>query len=294
MADEREINALLHLLDDPDQEVFDTVADRLVHLGKEIIPSLESIWENTLNEAIQERIEWLIHRVHLQDLLTKMKEWAAQPDDLLKGALLVDKYQYPELGEEQVFKSIEKLKRNIWLELNNYLTPVEQINVMNGMLYSYFGIKGIEITDKQYRQKNYFFLHQLIESRKGSPIIIGILYQYLCEKLDIPVRAVQIPQQYVLAYFEMEDAPWLYARNTSLQSRIQFFIDPGQGQIYSHKDIETYLKRIDAVETERYYQPLSNKQIIQKLIRELTKCYPQNEYPNRRYELYHLAALLDD
>jgi len=127
MADEREINALLHLLDDPDQEVFDTVADRLVHLGKEIIPSLESIWENTLNEAIQERIEWLIHRVHLQDLLTKMKEWAAQPDDLLKGALLVDKYQYPELGEEQVFKSIEKLKRNIWLELNNYLTPSSKL-----------------------------------------------------------------------------------------------------------------------------------------------------------------------
>ncbi|MCL6523784.1 MAG: transglutaminase-like domain-containing protein [Thermoflavifilum sp.] len=289
MADANEINALLHLLDDPDQEVFDTVADRIVHLGKQIIPSLEHVWENTLNEAVQERIEWLIHRVHLQDLLADMRLWAQSPDNLLKGALLVDKYQYPELAEEPVWKTIEKLKRNIWLELNDYLTPVERINVMNSMLYSYWGIKGFEISEQQ---KNHFFLHQLLDTKRGNALSVGILYQYLCEELNIPVKAVQIPRQYILAYFE--DSVWFYAQKPAAQLHIQFFIDPVQGQIYSPHDVETYLKRIDAVETDLYYEPLTHRQIIQKLLRELARCYPQDHYPNQRYELFHLAALLDD
>ena len=65
---QNEIYALFRLIDDPDNEVFDTVAAKLVHYGREIIPRLERLWEVTEDEAVQERIEMLIHRVHFQDL----------------------------------------------------------------------------------------------------------------------------------------------------------------------------------------------------------------------------------
>ncbi len=58
----KKILALLHLVDDPDQEVFVTVADQLLRYGTEIIPNLEQLWEVTEDEAVQYRIENLIHR----------------------------------------------------------------------------------------------------------------------------------------------------------------------------------------------------------------------------------------
>jgi len=68
MQQTKEINALFTLIDDPDHEVYSTVSEKIVEFGKGIIPNLEDLWENTLSEDVQERIEMLIHRLHYTDL----------------------------------------------------------------------------------------------------------------------------------------------------------------------------------------------------------------------------------
>ncbi|HJT73474.1 MAG TPA: transglutaminase-like domain-containing protein [Chitinophaga sp.] len=290
MHETREINALFHLLDDPDQEVYDTVANKILLFGKEIIPNLENLWENTVDESIQERIEQLIHRVHYKDLQMALQQWSSfSTPDLLQGAMLVARYQYPDMQPNNVVSEIERIKRNIWLELNNYLTPLEQINVLNSMIYNYFGLKGEEVA---YVRKNQFFINQVIESRKGNPLTNGIIYQSLCTMLDLPVYAVNIPRQFILAYFDtfydFTEIP------RSDDYRILFFIDPIQGQIYSHQDVEGYLKRMSVPLTPSYYQPLSNKRIIQFLLEELTKCFQGEKEAYKREELLNLIKLLGE
>ena len=131
MEENREIYALLHLIDDPDEEVFGVVSNRIIDFGKGIIPNLENLWENTVSEDVQTRIELLIHRLHYRDLTEEIDQWSKNiHHDLLTGALLVARFQYPEMGTTQVYQDIEKLRRNIWLELNTYLTPLEQVNVL--------------------------------------------------------------------------------------------------------------------------------------------------------------------
>ncbi|RAJ02519.1 transglutaminase superfamily protein [Chitinophaga skermanii] len=289
MHETKEINALFHLLDDPDQEVFDTVANKILLFGKEIIPNLEHLWETTLDEQIQERIELLIHRVHYADLQTSMQDWAAETTpDLLQGAIIAAKYQYPEMATAPIAAEIDRIKRNIWLELNNYLTPLEQVNVLNSMVYNYFGLKGEEIS---YQRKNQFFINQVVEAKKGNPITNGILYQSLCNMLDLPVYAVNIPRQYILAYFDtfydFQEPPELN------DTRILFFIDPIQGQIYSQQDVEVYFKRVNVTPLDAYFRPQSNKQIIQLLLEELAKCYKQEKDEVKQDEVQNLSRLLD-
>ena len=137
MEENKEITALLHLIDDPDEDVYSTVSDKIISFGKAIIPNLESLWENTGNEEIQERIELLIHRLHFRDLTDDFTEWAAEATDLLAGALLVARYHYPDMDTKTVHQEMEKLRRNTWLELNNYLTPIEQINIVTSIFYNY-------------------------------------------------------------------------------------------------------------------------------------------------------------
>ncbi|TAM98475.1 MAG: hypothetical protein EPN39_09045 [Chitinophagaceae bacterium] len=286
----REISALLQLIDDPDQEVFDTVANKILHYGVKIIPSLESLWEETPDEKVQERIELLIHRVHYQNLQADFKEWTHEEEpDLFDGSLMVARYRYPGLNMNSLIYELDKIKRNIWLELNNYLTALERANVLNSMIYSYFSMKGAEVS---YSRANQFYMNNVIESRKGNSISIGILYQMLCAQLDIPIYAVHIPKQYILAYFSH---PVDFTLPETIHPQdIQFFIDPMQGQIYTVKDIEVYLKKINAPLKDFYFKPLSNRSIIRLLLTELSKCYENKKDLYRSEELIALADMLKD
>ena len=191
METTKEISALFTLIDDPDEEVFGAVSEKIIDYGKNIIPSLEHLWETIPDENIQHRIEHLIHRLHYRDLTEDFRQWnLSGHHDLTLGALLTCKFQFPDLATAPVLHEIEKIRRNVWLELNNYLTPLEQVNIMTSILYSYYGLKGGETN---YQETNEFFLQKVLEAKRGNQVSNGILYLILCELLDIPVRAINIP-----------------------------------------------------------------------------------------------------
>jgi hypothetical protein len=75
--------------------------------------------------------------------------------------------------------------------------------------------------------------------------------------------------------------------------KIKFFIDPFSGQVYSHKDIENYLKRLTATPAPAHFRPLNNKRIVQLLLKELSKCFDNENNQYKMEELLSLAQLLD-
>jgi hypothetical protein len=289
MQTTKEINALFTLIDDPDEEVYSTVSEKLIAYGKGIIPNLEHLWETTLNDSIQERIEMIIHRLHYTDLVQEFTEWRdAAYQDLLLGAILLAKFQYPELQSTQSLQEIEKIRRNVWLELNNFLTPLEQANVLTSILYKYYRLKGVEIN---YDCIDDFCIQKVLAAKKGNAITNGIIYQVMCELLDINARIINIPKQSIIAFFHSDYDPETELGNP--QEFIHFYIDSTTGQAFSHKDIEQYFTRIGQEASPGFFKPLSHKRIIQLLIKESAKCFskPNNEY--KKDELIGLSNLLD-
>ncbi len=145
MQENKEIQALFKLIDDPDEVVYENVSNRIVSLGKDIIPNLEHFSETAENIELHEKIFSLIQRLHFEDVKEDFLKWGSSTPDLLAGVLLIAKYAHPTMDSTLVFKEIEKLRRNIWLEMNSYLTPMEQINVIGSIVYNYYKQKGIEI-----------------------------------------------------------------------------------------------------------------------------------------------------
>jgi regulator of sirC expression with transglutaminase-like and TPR domain len=290
MQENKEISALFHLIDDPDAEVFDSVSSRIVSYGRGIIPNLENLWENTISNEVQERIELLIHKLHFNDLTEDFVHWKSSSyQDLLTASILVAKFQYPELITTPVLQEVEKLRRNIWLELNSYLTPLEQVNVLTSILYNYYGLKGTEVA---YQHPEEFMINKLIETKRGNSITNGILYLLLSELLDIPVKAINIPRQFVLAYIKptYDETP----ERLSPQQRIEFFIDPMSGQVFSHKDVESYFKRVSVPPVASYFKPLSHNRIIQTALEEFSKCFDDERNMYKQKELIELAKLLNE
>ena len=288
METSKEISALLHLIDDPDEEVFDAVSRKIVDYGKPIIPNLEHLWETTPEEPVQERIELLIHRLHFRDLNEDFRQWnISGHHDLMIGAMLISKFQYPDLITSPVMQEIEKIRRNIWLELNNYLTPLEQINIVTSILYSYYGLKGNETN---YKEPNEFLLHKTLEAKRGNQISNGILYLMLCELLDIPVRAINIPKQFIIAYFKPGYSDEYLPNHLH---KIEFFIDPTSGQVFTQQDVESYFKRISVPPVGSYFKPQKNKQVIRQLLEEFSKCFTDEKQQYKQRELMELAAILE-
>lgn len=284
----KEITALLHLIDDPDEEVFSTVSERIINIGKSIIPNLEHLWETSPEERVQERIENLIHKLHFQELEEDMLEWKnSDIRSLIDGALLVSRFEYPDLNTHSVLQEIERYRRSIWLELNSYLTSLEQVNVINKIIYSHHKIKGVEISNQQ---KDDFLVHKLLETKKGNSVSVGILYQYLSQLLDIPVKAVNIPKQFILGYF---DNTHEYFNLEVSKPKIYFYIDPMSGQIYTQKDVDNYLNKLSIDTSEFEIEQLPNEKIIQFLLQEYSKCFDKNADQMKRSELIHLAEMLN-
>ena len=289
MEETREISALMNLIDDPDKEVFETVSDRIVSYGKNIIPNLENLWENTPDGMVQEKIELLIHRLNFQDLQEEFDGFnKSREQDLLAGALLVARYQYPNLMTNTINQEIEKIRRNIWLELNSYLTALEQINIVNRIFFTYHKYKSVEVS---YQHPEEFLINKVIETKRGNAIVNGIIYQMLCQLLDLPVRVINIPRQYLLAYFDTS-YEYFNAHKDNVTNKIHFYIDPINGHVYTHKDVESYFKKIGVTHAASYFKPMSNKSIIRFLLEELAKCFNDNASGYKHTELLRLANML--
>lgn len=288
MQPDKEIRALLQLIDDPDDEVFDTVANKLLGFGREIIPNLEQLWEVTVDEGVQERIETLIHRVHFNDLQDEFLEWSnSKNPELLRGAILVAKYQFPDLNIPSILTQFDQIRRNIWLELNNYLTPLEQVNVFNSILYNYYKLQGHELTE---REPKFFFINQVLESKQGNSYSLGVLYLALCELLDIPIFAIDLPRQFVFAY--IDTLHHFYRQDDAAVQQIQFYVDPLSGMVYTQKDVDTYLRKINYNDRESYMSPLSSKRVIFKMLEELALCYRYKREEAKAEEIQSLMNIL--
>ncbi len=284
-----EIKALFSLIDDPDEEVFSTIANRLLDYGTPIIPDLEHLWENTLEETTLERIERMIYKLRLKDIRLELIEWAAAPKpSLFEGGLILVKYQYPELSLDPLRHQLEKIRRNIWLELNNYLTPLEQANVIRNILFSYYQIKGVEVN---YDNPDHFLVSSPLQSKPGNAFANSLIYATLCQQLEIHAEWINIPKQCILAYFSADWEPHEVVPNP--QEFIQFYVEGTSGHPFSQKDMDQYFLRHNIEPKTVYYKRLTNQRIIKKLILEFAKCFQSPTLQFKHDDLIELASLLE-
>ncbi|MEI6576872.1 MAG: transglutaminase-like domain-containing protein [Bacteroidota bacterium] len=285
----KELHALLKLLDEPDPEVFEKIRDRIQSFGPEAIPLLEDSWENIFNADLQRRIEDIIVSIQFEQLRFDLTNWVHfSSQDLLKGFLLVSRYQYPELSEHEVLQKVEQLKWDIWLELNENLTPLEQIKVVNHVFFEIHKFAPNRINPNALQN---YFLNNVLETFRGNPISLGILYLVLCNRLNLPVSGVDLPEHFILGYVR---EPRLGEAITHEESgTVQFYINPfKKGAVFTKREVELYLTQLKLDQKPEYYRPCDNIVIIRRLIVALQAAYRQHSLPEKVEELEMLLKLL--
>lgn len=265
MQSSRELNALLNLIEDPDEEVYQSVTSKLISLGDDILPILEEHKHHVQDSALHYKFDEIIHKIEISALEQAIDGWKNSGENLLLDAsLIISTYLNREIDKEQFIFEIEKIRKTAWLELNDYLTPLEEINVLNRTIFDFNKIRGLE-TD--YSNKQEFNLFHLLATKKGNSYSLAALYLIIAELLGIELKPVSIPKQNLLCYLSEED-PF----EPSTSNEILFFLDPLTGQVYTHRDIENYLKKIDYVPHPISSRSDSGQKFIQNWLFEVAKC----------------------
>jgi regulator of sirC expression with transglutaminase-like and TPR domain len=279
----KEVIALITLLDDPDETIYVQVKERFVTLGPPAIPHLETAWENSFDAIMQKRIETIIHTIQFEILQKALKDWAKdESDDLLKGVLLLARYQYPDLDENKVKKLLHQIKQDVWLELQDDLTALEKVKIINHILFEIHQFSG-NITNYHAPQNS--FINNVLESKKGNPLMLSVVYMLICKELNIPVYGINLPQHFVLAYIN-DYANLIDVNNKTLSNNILFYINPfSKGLMFNQNDIDQFLKQLKLEAEPKYYLPCSNVEVVKRCLNNLIYSYEKLGYIEKVEEL---------
>lgn len=286
MKDAAELKALISLADEPDEQLYAQIRSRILFYGVDAIPSLESAWETTLEDSLQQRLIQLIHQIQQETLFTDLQHWSRfGNEDMLRGFILVTRYQYPDLDVDAITREVGRIAQELWLELNNDLTPLEKVKVLNHVFYDINRFSGnttnIHLPDN-------FYLKNLLESKKGNPLSLGIFYLIIAKSMRIPIYGIDLPKHFILAYTDDEN-------NTHSADDVVFYLNPfNKGAVFTKNEIDLYIKQLRLEPQSKFYTPCSNKNIIKRLIKGLADSYVLSGNNDKADELNHLVQALDE
>ncbi|WP_226390940.1 transglutaminase-like domain-containing protein [Penaeicola halotolerans] len=250
---QKELAALVSLLDDEDTEVRTHVREKIMSLGSPIIPFLEKKWEESFNATFQKQIEELVHDLQFKLVKERLSIWGETGGiDLLEGIWLLNTYQYPDLELETLQKELEQLYYDAWLEFNQDLQAVDKIRVLNSVVFNKLKFSA---NTKNFHAPGNSMLHVVLETRRGNPISLCVVYMLIAQKLKLPVYGVNLPNLFVLTY-KTEDQ--------------QFYINAfNKGLIFSKADIANYLGHLRLDTKDKYFEPCTHIDIVARMLRNL-------------------------
>ncbi|MEM7549186.1 MAG: transglutaminase-like domain-containing protein [Bacteroidota bacterium] len=252
-----EVKALVSLLDDEDVEIVHEIEAKIKSLGEGVIPYLEEAWENSFNPVFQERLEDLIHHLQFDSLIYKLQDWRDnRTEDLLEGMWLVALYQYPDLELKKLRADLEQMYYDVWLEFKPDIHYIDQIKILNSVIFNKLKFSP---NTKNFHSPGNSMINVVLESRKGNPISLCVIYMMIAQKLKIPIYGVNLPNLFILTY-KTEQA--------------QFYINAfNRGLIFTKQDIDSYLTNLNLSENEIFYEPTSNLEIIKRVFRNLVASF---------------------
>jgi len=253
LMSESELKALVSLLDDEDGQIATHVQEKILSLGTEAIPFLEKEWESNLNPTVQGRIEELIHTLQYDLVKERLKKWYSEDEkDLLTGMWIIATYQYPDIELIKLKQDLEQIYYDAWLEFRPDLYAFDQVKMINSVIFNKLKFGA---NTKNFHSPGNSMINIVLETRRGNPITLCVIYLLIAQKLKLPMHGVNLPNLFILTYKD---------------DNHQFYINAfNRGLIFSKQDIENYIHELHMVPQPSFFEPCNNLEIIRRALRNL-------------------------
>ena len=275
----KEIKALISLLEDEDEHIALHVEEKIVSLGEPMIPFLEEEWESSLNPEVQKKIEELIHKLQYESLTNKFKAWKESGGvNLVEGMWLVNSYQYPDASLETINRTLDQIYYEAWLHVRTDMHPYDQIKALNHVLFKLYKFSA---NTKNFHSPANSMLHLALETKRGNPLTLCVIYLTIAQKLELPIYGVNLPNLFILTY---------------KHENFQFYINVyNKGLMLSKGDIDNYILQLNLNPVDIFYEPCSNLDIVKRALRNLALSFEKLNEAEKAVEVNKLLdAITDD
>jgi len=261
-----EFRALVHLIDEPDSEIYALIKQRIINHGKDILPFLRESLDFSFQEVELERLRDLISIINLSFIKEELSLWKNMgAGNLLHGLFLVASYKYNNLEMDDVKKSISELEHDIWIEMNSSLTLLEKIKVFNHVFYS---IHGFKPNKTDFHHPSNSFINDVLINKSGNPILLAGIYIIIARKLGLPVYGVNVPEHFICVVVnEGEDDSISFIPAGEPLFYINAF---SYGALFTKVQLSSFLKQIKVPEKPEYFVPCSNVDIVLRVLNNLS------------------------
>ncbi|MEA3122509.1 MAG: hypothetical protein QOH33_2094 [Paraburkholderia sp.] len=184
-----------------------------------------------------------------------------------EAALSLAQDAYPDVDLQGTLAELDELALRLKRRLPENAGLADRIGVLNRFFFRELGFAG-NLND--YYDPDNSHLNVVLKRRRGIPISLAVLYMELGEQIDVPVRGVSFPGQFLL-------------RVTLPEGDVM--LDPTTGQSLSEAKmvdmLEPYLSHTggDSVASalRMLLQPATGREIIARMLRNLKAIYLQTE-----------------
>jgi regulator of sirC expression with transglutaminase-like and TPR domain len=201
-------------------------------------------------------ILWISSIANAQLMLPRLppelgKIFYAQENDIDIGraALILAKQVYPNINVEQYSTRIDLITDQVRSAAAGSTDPERRIRALNSVFFLQEGFRYDRETFSRSRQEHYF-LHGILDSKKGTCYIMPILYAAIAQRVGYPISVVIAPDHMFVRYSD----PSFDKQNIEVTSGGQWF--PDQHYVDRFKVSKSGLK------SGAYMRSLSKRELL--------------------------------
>lgn len=206
---------------------------------------------------------------------------------LFEAAASLAQDDYPEVDVQTVLLEVDQLVARVQRRIPGDAGPVQKLRILNQFFFRDLKFGG-NVND--YYDPDNSFLHRVLQTRRGIPVSLAVLWMELAQGLGLSAQGVGFPGHFLI--------------RVSLPMGLAV-IDPVSGKSLSAEDLaellDPYLSRssdrMDAFEASMgtYLQAASPRDILARMLRNLKEIYQtHNDWPRRLAVQERLIVLLPE
>jgi regulator of sirC expression with transglutaminase-like and TPR domain len=143
---------------------------------------------------------------------------------LFEAALSIAQDDDPSLDLTACQLEIDKFAARLRRRLPADIAPIPKLRLLNNFFYQELGFAG-NLND--YYSPDNSYLHKVLESRRGIPISLAVIYMELAQQIGLDVKGISFPGHFLMK---------LSVKNGDI------ILDPFNGASLSREDIEEKLE----------------------------------------------------
>lgn len=273
--DDSALRSLVDLLDDEDPRSLELVRRRLLDVGAPAIPFLEAA-RAASDPELAARYDEMAEELRFQDLKREFLALSAERvPDLEAGSFLLSRFVRPAADSAVYRRWLDRVAAAVDDEIPEDATVAESARRLSAHLFQSMGFAGNEAN---YYDPDNSALTRVIDTRRGIPVTLSVLYLLAAKRLKLPIYGVGTPGHFLLGFREDGETRYLDAFRA--------------GKLMDAHEVKRMLVRNGYEFREEYLKPCGPREILARMMRNLLSIYQKSGALGRAERLSALVEIV--